>query len=69
MQNKVITAFQDRFGHQPNVVVRAPGRANLLGGHTDYNDGYVLPITLDRAAWIAASHIGYFDYLIWFDKP
>jgi galactokinase len=55
MQNKVITAFQDRFGRQPKVVVRAPGRANLLGGHTDYNDGYVLPVALDRAAWIAAS--------------
>jgi galactokinase len=57
MQNKVITAFQDRFEHQPEVVVRAPGRANLLGGHTDYNDGYVLPVALDRAAWIAASPI------------
>jgi galactokinase len=57
MQNKVIAAFQDRFGRQPKVVVRAPGRANLLGGHTDYNDGYVLPVALDRAAWIAASPI------------
>ncbi|MBN1811896.1 MAG: galactokinase, partial [Anaerolineae bacterium] len=55
MQNKVITAFQARFGHQPKAVVRAPGRANLMGEHTDYNDGYVLPIALDRAAWIAAS--------------
>lgn len=57
MQNKVIAAFQDRFGRQPKVVVRAPGRANLLGGHTDYNDGYVLPVALDRAAWIAASPV------------
>lgn len=57
MQNKVITAFQARFEHRPEAVVRAPGRANLLGGHTDYNDGFVLPVALDRAAWIAASPI------------
>ncbi len=57
MQSKVIAAFQDRFGRRPKVVVRAPGRANLLGGHTDYNDGYVLPVALDRAAWITASPV------------
>jgi galactokinase len=51
----VITAFRTRFERRPEAVVRAPGRANLLGGHTDYNDGYVLPVALDRAAWIAAS--------------
>jgi galactokinase len=55
MQDRVIAAFQDRFERQPKAVVRAPGRANLLGGHTDYNDGYVLPVALDRAAWIAAA--------------
>jgi galactokinase len=55
VQSKVIAAFQDRFERQPKVVVRAPGRANLLGGHTDYNDGYVLPVALDRAAWIVAT--------------
>jgi galactokinase len=57
MQSKVMVAFQDCFGHRPKVVVRAPGRANLLGGHTDYNDGYVLPVALDRAAWVAASPV------------
>jgi galactokinase len=54
MQDKVIAAFQARYERRPEVVVRAPGRANLMGEHTDYNDGYVLPIALDRAAWIAA---------------
>lgn len=55
MQNKVTSAFETRFGRSPEIVVRAPGRINILGGHTDYNDGYVLPVALDRAAWIAAA--------------
>lgn len=46
--------FRERFGGSPTVVVRAPGRVNLLGGHTDYNEGYVLPAAVDRAAWVAA---------------
>jgi galactokinase len=57
MQADIISAFQSHFDRQPEIVVRAPGRANLLGGHTDYNDGYVLPVAIDRAAWIAATPI------------
>lgn len=57
MQDNVTSAFRARFGREPQVVVRAPGRVNLIGEHTDYNDGYVLPVALDRAAWIAAAPI------------
>lgn len=46
-------AFQQRFGAVSSLIVRAPGRVNLIGEHTDYNDGFVLPMAIDRAVWIA----------------
>jgi len=39
-------AFADRFGTAPEGVWAAPGRVNVIGEHTDYNDGYVLPVAL-----------------------
>ncbi|MEX5269397.1 galactokinase [Kocuria sabuli] len=45
--------FADEFGHAPDGVWRAPGRVNLIGEHTDYNDGFVLPFAIDRAAMVA----------------
>jgi len=45
--------FHERFGQPPRWVVRAPGRVNLIGEHTDYNDGFVMPMAIDRAVWIA----------------
>lgn len=53
LQQQVITAFEERFTASPAVIIRAPGRVNLIGEHTDYNDGFVLPMAIDRAAWIA----------------
>ena len=44
---KIRKAFKERFSGSP-VVVRAPGRVNLIGEHTDYNDGYVLPVAINR---------------------
>jgi galactokinase len=40
--------FQQVYGYEPTVRYSAPGRVNLIGEHTDYNDGYVLPFAIDR---------------------
>ncbi len=53
MRDKVTHAFEASFDRLPLILVRAPGRVNLIGEHTDYNDGFVLPLAIDRAAWIA----------------
>lgn len=45
--------FEAIYGERPSYLVRAPGRVNLIGEHTDYNDGFVLPMAIDRAVWIA----------------
>ncbi len=45
--------FATHFDEQPRWIIRAPGRVNLIGEHTDYNDGFVLPLAIDRAIWIA----------------
>ena len=45
--------FRSRFGTDPSWLVRSPGRVNLIGEHTDYNEGFVLPMAIDRAVWIA----------------
>ncbi len=54
LQQQVTEEFERRFGELPTLIVRAPGRVNLIGEHTDYNDGYVMPLAIDRAVWIAA---------------
>jgi galactokinase len=45
--------FSESFGTDPSLVVRSPGRVNLIGDHTDYNDGFVLPMAIDRQVWLA----------------
>jgi len=46
-------AFEARFGAPPAVMVRAPGRVNLIGEHTDTSDGFVLPMAIDREVRVA----------------
>lgn len=51
-------AFAERFGGAPDLIVQAPGRVNLIGEHTDYNDGFVLPLAIDRGTVVAARRGG-----------
>jgi galactokinase len=53
IQEQTWRAFRLRYPDGPGLLVRAPGRVNLIGEHTDYNDGFVLPMAIDRAVWVA----------------
>lgn len=55
--NEVKTSFSERFGAEP-IVIKAPGRINLIGEHTDYNNGFVLPAAVDQAIYLAISKSG-----------
>ena len=50
-----IAGFIKHFGAEPNGVWSAPGRVNLIGEHTDYNEGFVLPFAIDRRTYAAIS--------------
>jgi galactokinase len=50
----VVARFREATGREPETVWSAPGRANLIGEHTDYNDGFVLPFALARRVFVAA---------------
>ena len=43
--------FRERFHEEP-IVVRSPGRVNIIGEHTDYNNGFVLPAAIDKAIFV-----------------
>lgn len=50
---RVSAVFAEQFKQQPELLVRAPGRVNLIGEHTDYNDGFVLPCAIDYETCVA----------------
>ena len=52
--NKTKASFIERFQEQP-IIFRSPGRVNILGEHTDYNEGFVLPAAIDKNIYIAVS--------------
>jgi len=54
MIKKITASFFEKFGEQPTVF-RSPGRVNILGEHTDYNEGFVLPAAIDKNIYIAIS--------------
>ncbi|MBC7529845.1 MAG: galactokinase, partial [Chthonomonadaceae bacterium] len=49
------TKYGELFGGEPEIVARAPGRVNLIGEHTDYNDGFVFPAAIERDVVVVAS--------------
>jgi galactokinase len=55
MKQQLASAFFNQYHHQPTIIVRSPGRVNIIGEHTDYNNGFVLPAAIDKAGYIAIS--------------
>ena len=51
----IFQQFAEHYRRPAEHVVRSPGRVNLIGEHTDYNDGFVLPMAIDRAVWLAGA--------------
>jgi len=51
--DRAVEGFRRAYGHDPDGVWSAPGRVNLIGEHTDYNDGFVLPIAIGHRTWVA----------------
>ena len=51
----LLDAFRRRFGRPARLIAEAPGRVNLIGEHTDYNEGHVLPLAIDRTVAVAAA--------------
>ena len=52
---RIAATYQQQFGQAPELLVSAPGRVNLIGEHTDYNDGFVLPVAIDKKIIIGGS--------------
>lgn len=57
MKDQLFSAFSARFDAKPSVLTRAPGRLEILGNHTDYNEGVVLSVAVDRATFVVAAAI------------
>ena len=53
--DKVTAAFAAKFGGKPAVVAYAPGRIEVLGNHTDYNEGFVFSAAIDKGTFFAAA--------------
>ncbi len=54
VRDTLAARFRARYGASPVLISRAPGRVNLIGEHTDYNDGFVMPAAIEFCTWVAA---------------
>lgn len=53
--NQIKKTFKTAFNEEPQIIVRSSGRINLIGEHTDYNGGFVLPAAIDKSVYFAVS--------------
>lgn len=54
-ETQLTEGFVSAFGHEAEKIAHAPGRVNLIGEHTDYNQGFVFPAAINFGTWVAAS--------------
>lgn len=52
---RIKRSFEECFGHKPDIIAAAPGRVNLIGEHTDYNNGFVMPMALENNCYAAVA--------------
>ena len=55
LTQNTIQTFRQAYDREPTVVAFAPGRVNLIGDHTDYNDGFALPCALEYRSRLSAA--------------
>jgi galactokinase len=68
IEEQAAEAYTGKFGENPELIASAPGRINLIGEHTDYNGGFVLPCAVGRRVAVAAGHGGGELYSTNFDE-
>ena len=53
MDNQVLSSkFEAQYGEAPALIAHAPGRVNIIGEHTDYNEGFVFPAAINFELWV-----------------
>src|SRR5688572_27718442 len=57
LADRTASRFEQQFHRRPNWIVAAPGRVNIIGEHVDYNDGFVLPMAIERYCVIAGGAV------------
>ena len=63
--HRAVAGFTDHYGDSPVLTWAAPGRVNLIGEHTDYNDGFVLPFALPHRTAVAAAPLDRLEWTVW----